>query len=115
MQFTIEVNLNKKGSLRQLMKTSLYDYCAFAKKHHKGNSIVEMVYQQLLNTSNVPKNGCPVPPGRYVFNGLTMDMAKLPSVFPTGTFVSYCNLLTLENNTKIVFAKLGMKVKIDTV
>lgn len=88
------------------------NYCEFVKKH-KGNTIFESVFHNFVKFSNVPKEGCPIPPAKYTFNGVIIDISKIPSIFPSGTYLGYINMLTLnEKKIKISIIQVSAEVKL---
>lgn len=108
----MQVFINQNGNSRQLMKTSLYDYCLYTKKN-KGNSIVEMVAQQILKNTTLPTNGCPIPVNRYFVNSFKLDGDKFPSFVPSGNYIAYWILWNLDkNNAKTVLVKLFVEIKV---
>lgn len=112
LQYSLEIFINKNGNSRRLMKTSLYNYCLYTKKNqNRGNSIVEMVVQQILRNSTLPRNGCPVPAGKYYINDFGLDGTKFPSFVPSGKYIAYWYLWTIEKKVKLIILQLGLEIK----
>lgn len=111
-QYSLEIFLNKNGNSRQLMRTSLYDYCLYTKKR-SGNSIVEMVAQQIFKNTTLPSGGCPTPANKYFIYNFKLDGAKFPSFVPAGNYIAYWILWTLDkNNVNVVMLKLFLEIKV---
>lgn len=94
------------------MKTPPFDYCQYMKRAKKGNSIVEMVADQILKTSTLPTDGCPIPAGKYFVNGFKLDGSKFASFVPPGIYVAYYYLSIMKNKVKVIILCLKIKLEI---
>lgn len=112
LQYSLEVYLYNDGNKRLLIKSQLFNYCQNAKPGKKGNSIAEMVAQQLRKTSTLPTKACPVPAGKYFWNGFKLDGSKFPLFVPPGKYIAYWNLWTLDDRKKVNILKLLLEIKI---
>lgn len=103
------------GIFKQLMKSSIYDFCVFAKKAktRRSNSILDLIYQNILKFSNMPEDGCPIPADKYLITAFKFDGSNLPALVPSGIYLAYFNVLTLENNVKISFVQLSFEIRIE--
>lgn len=113
LQFSLQVFLRSNNNLRQLMGTSNNNLCALAKKTRNGRSIFELVFQNMVKFSNIPKKGCPYPADKYFVRDFEIDGSKLPSLVPSGLYFFNINILTLENNIKTSIIQISCDVKFE--
>lgn len=85
----------------------------FAKKPRKGNSIFEIIYQQILKFSNLLEKGCPFPPNKYLVTNFKFDGSKLTSLVPSGIYIAFINVTTLENSIKTSFLQTTFEIKVE--
>lgn len=94
------------------MRTATYNYCLLVPKLKHATSIIDIVVQQFFKASNLPRNGCPVPPKIYFLNGVKLDGSNLTSLVPSGLYFSIINMMILENNKKIIFFKISIELNV---
>lgn len=95
------------------MRTSNYDYCSFAKRARRGNSIFELMYKNIMKFSNFPEKGCPFPADKYFIKEFKFDGSKLTSLLPSGIYFIYFNTMTLQNNIKVSYLQGSLEIKIE--
>lgn len=110
LKFNFDVFIKQNGNLRKLMKTATYDYCRYVVKN--GTTILDIIIQQFMKSSNIPETGCSLPAEKYFVNGLKLDGTNLTSLVPSGIYLSILNMMTLENNKKNLFLKVSFELRV---
>lgn len=94
------------------MKTATYDYCRYIVKLKNSTSLLDIVIQQFMTSSNLTENECSVPAEKYFINGFKLDGTNLTSLVPSGIYLSVFNVMTMENNKTNLFLKISFELRV---